>query len=297
MGRKIAVTGGSGGAGAFVVRELIEHGDEVTVLDRAPPRKGGRADVRYRAVDLTEFDAVKQALAGQDAVVAFAADPEPDFDFDTGARRFRNNTLCTYNVMNAACALGLEKVVWASSETVLGFPFDGNRPLRFPVREEDPVQPQNSYSLSKVLCEELAVHLHRLHGVSMAALRLSNVLFRDTTHPANYAAVPGYWDDPADRRFNLWGYIDARDAARCARLALERFPGGAETFIVAAGDTIMNRPSRELVAAEFPGVSVDDDLGEYDSLLAIDKARRLLGWEPRHSWRSELAEKAAAAET
>ena len=285
MTKKIIVTGGSGGAGAYVVQELVSHGYQVLNLDRSEPRED---HAPWRETDLADYGEVRDAMEGADAVVAFAADPEPDFDFDTGAARFHNNTLCTYNVMNAACALGLESVVWASSETVLGFPFDDNQPLRVPVREDDPLQPQNSYSLSKVLCEELARRLNALHGIPMIALRLSNVLFTDRDHPANYAAIPGYWGDPWSRKFNLWGYIDARDAARGARLALESDVTGAEAYIVSAADTIMMQDNATLMAAVFPDVEIDPELGPYETLLSIDKAAKDFGWAPQHSWRTVL---------
>jgi nucleoside-diphosphate-sugar epimerase len=138
------------------------------------------------------------------------------------------------------------------------------------------------------LCEELARRLNALHGIPMIALRLSNVLFTDRDHPANYAAIPGYWGDPWSRKFNLWGYIDARDAARGARLALESDVTGAEAYIVSAADTIMMQDNATLMAAVFPDVEIDPELGPYETLLSIDKAAKDFGWAPQHSWRTVL---------
>ena len=106
--------------------------------------------------------------------------------------------------------------------------------------------------------------------------------------PHDYERFPTFWDDARLRRWNLWGYVDARDVAQSCRLALEA-DVGAEHFIVAARDTVMNRPSRELMAEVYPDVRYTPSGGDFDTLLSIEKARRLLGYEPRHSWRPRRA--------
>ena len=94
--------------------------------------------------------------------------------------------------------------------------------------------------------------------------------------------------DPWLRKWNLWGYIDARDGAQAVRLALEYSGTGAEICIIANADTVMSRPNAELLAEVFPGVEIRGELGEHDTLLSIGKARRLLGYEPRFSWRDQV---------
>ena len=279
------MTGGSGGAGSYVVRELLDHGYDVVNIDRAEPAS---KQCDFLFADLTEYADVAEAMEGVDAVVHFASHPEPDFDFVTGARRFHNNMLCNYNVFNAACALKLEKVVWASSETVLGFPFDKVWPKSVPVDESHDLMPQNSYAMAKVCTENLAGMMNTLHGVPFIGLRLSNVLYTGTTHPANYEAIPTYWEDPLSRKFNLWGYIDARDSASCARLALESNITGSEQFIIAAPDTIMRQSNSELIDAAFPGVPMDDGLGPCESMLCTAKAEKMLGWKAKYTWRKVL---------
>jgi nucleoside-diphosphate-sugar epimerase len=286
VSKNVVVTGGSGGVGSYVVRELLEHDYDVLILDRVSPEE---TDWEFRKVDLTDYRAVQDAMSGRYAAIHFASNPEPDFDFVTGADRFRNNTLCTYNVFNAACALGMEKVVWASSETVLGFPFDVNRPVQVPVVEDDRLQPRSSYAISKVMCETAAAFLHQLYGVHFLGLQLSNVLHTGSEARDNYEKIPSYWEDPFSRKFNLWGYIDARDAARCARLALESDVKGAENFIVAAADTIMCQTNTELIETVFPGVPILPGTGDHQSMLSSAKAGNLLGWSPRWSWRDILA--------
>ncbi len=117
----------------------------------------------------------------------------------------------------------------------------------------------------------------------MIGLRFSNVM-----EPADYARFPSFDADPLLRKWNLWGYIDARDGARAVRLALEHEATGMDVFIIANADTVMSRSSAALVAEVFPGVPIRKALGEHETLLSIDKARRVLGYEPAHSWRDEV---------
>jgi nucleoside-diphosphate-sugar epimerase len=174
-------------------------------------------------------------------------------------------------------------VVWASSETVLGLPFDTPPPY-VPVDEEYPPRPTTTYSLVKTLEEELARQLCRWHpDLSMTGLRFSNVMY-----PEDYAEFPGFDADARRRRWNLYGYIDARDGAQAVRRALEHTAPGADVFIVANADTVMTRPNAELLAEQFPDVPVTRELAPNETLLSIDKARRVLGFEPQHSWRDEV---------
>jgi UDP-glucose 4-epimerase len=193
---------------------------------------------------------------------------------------FMNNISCSWNVFSAARRAGVTNIVWASSETVLGLPFETPPPY-IPVDEEYPPRPESTYSLVKTLEEAMAVQLCRWNPeLKMIGLRFSNVM-----QPADYARFPSFDDDPGSRKWNLWGYIDARDGAQAVRLALESDLTGTEVFIIANADTVMTRPNSTLIAEFYPGVEVRGDLGEHDTLLSIEKARRLLGYRPAHSWR------------
>jgi nucleoside-diphosphate-sugar epimerase len=281
---RIAVTGGSGKLGRAVVAGLLADGYEVVNLDRV-----ASADPRspFVRVDLSDYGQTVAALLGVDdrydrihAVVHLAAIPAPGLT--TNEATFGNNILSTYNVFAAARAARITSVVWASSETVLGLPFSAEAPPPYlPVDEEYRPRPNSSYSLAKTLEEEMAGQFCRWDPeLSMTGLRFSNVM-----EPADYAAFPGFDDDPLHRIWNLWGYIDARDGAQAVRLALSGARPGVDVFIIAAADTVMSRPSAELAASMFPGVPVTRSLREHETLLGIDKARRVLGFEPAHSWR------------
>jgi nucleoside-diphosphate-sugar epimerase len=275
---KIVVTGASGKAGRAVVRALLERDYDVLAVDVAPPAESAAPSL---LADLTEFGQTVECLAGVESVVHLAAIPASGIH--TEETTFRTNMLSTYNVFEAARLLGLRRVVWASSETILGLPFEREQPAYAPIDEEHPAYPESSYALSKVLSEELGRQLHRWSGTPYVALRFSNIM-----EPHDYDRFPSFWKDSSLRRWNLWGYIDARDVAESCRLALEA-DIGAEHFIVAAGDTVMNRPSRELMAEVFPTVPYTPTAGDFDTLLSIQKARTLLGYEPQWSWRDHIA--------
>jgi UDP-glucose 4-epimerase len=278
----VAVTGSSGKLGRHVVPHLQEHGWRVVALDRVPDPASSAAFVR---VDITDTGQALEALTGVDevhdgldAVVHLAAIPAPGLT--TNGATFANNIVATHNVFAGARRAGIRNVVWASSETVLGLPFTTPPPY-LPVDEEYAPRPESTYSLVKTLEEEMARQFCRWEpALKMIGLRFSNVM-----DPADYARFPSFAADPRLRSWNLWGYIDGRDGAQAVRLALEHDGTGFDVFVIANADTVMPASSAELAAAVFPDVPVTRPLGEHETLLSIDKARRVLGYAPRHGWR------------
>jgi nucleoside-diphosphate-sugar epimerase len=127
--------------------------------------------------------------------------------------------------------------------------------------------------------------------LSITGLRFSNVM-----DPEDYERFPQFDSDPTARKFNLWGYIDGRDGAQAVARALENAKPGFEAYIIANSDTVMSRSSASLAAEVFPSVPVTKELGEHETLLSIDKARRLLGFEPEHTWRSYRLNRTTPAE-
>ena len=226
----VAVTGSSGKLGRHVVRDLHEHGYRVVALDRVADLDSP-ADAQVR-VELTDHGQVREALTGVDdrhdgvdAVVHLAAIPAPGL----------STNAATYNVFAAARSAGVRNVVWASSETVLGLPFDTPPPY-LPVDEEYPPRPQ----------------------IKMIGLRFSNVM-----DPDDYAAFGAFHADPRLRRWNLWAYIDGRDGAQAVRRALELDSVGADVFIIANPDTVMPQPSADLAAAVRRGRRVGEELDRH----------------------------------
>jgi nucleoside-diphosphate-sugar epimerase len=285
---KIAVTGGSGKLGRNVVAALGQAGYEAVTLDAV-----GRRGPGFVRVDLTNYGETIDAFFGEnnpsagpdqaaksafDGLVHLAAIPAPGILSDVAT--FHNNIVSTFNVFQAARRAGIRNVVYASSETVLGLPFDVPPPY-IPVDEEYQARPESMYSLVKHLEEQMAIELVRWDPtLKIIALRFSNVMDQE-----DYADFPSFDADPTLRKWNLWGYIDGRDGAQAVLRALELDTTGFDRFIIAAADTVMSRSNADLVAEIFPGVPLTRELGEHDTLLSIEKARRVLGYSPQHSWR------------
>ncbi len=283
MVKRIVVTGGSGKAGRAVVADLNEHGYDVVSVDIAGSLNPDEPTI---VADLTDLGQTIESLRGADGVVHLAAIPAPNILPE--GETFRINMMSTYNVFSAAVQLDLDRVVWASSETLIGLPFDREQPRYAPIDESHPRLPEFHYALSKLAGEVIAAQFSRWSGIPFVALRISNIMEESDYAPR----FPGFWDDPSIRAWNLWGYVDARDVAQAARLSLTADLVGSESFLIAAPDTCMTRNSLDLMADVYPDVPIRGEVRGQQTLLSIDKARRLLGYDPQHSWRDHIPETA-----
>ena len=285
----IIVTDGSGKVGRAAVKHLMERGYSVASIDMArpaglsnPPKPG---EVNFSRVDITDFGQVMGAFSGIneriagtiDGIVHLGAIASPGEAPDNVI--FETNMISTYNVFEAAKRLKIRNVVWASSETVYGIPYPTG-PAYVPVDEEIEL-PQWSYSLSKLLGEKMAEQYARWDGATkIIGLRLSNV-----QEPQDYANFESYQADAKTRHFNLWTYIDARDAAQAIRLALESSLVGAHVFGIANSNTLMRRSNDELLDEVWPGAVRKRRLKPNESLISIEKAQRVLGYRPEYDWK------------
>jgi len=285
----IIITGGSGKVGRAAVKHLMDRGLQVVSIDMArpaglsnPPKPG---EVSFSRVDITDFGQVMAAFSGinervagpVDGIVHMGAIASPGEAPDHVI--FDTNVQSTYNVFEAARRLKLRNIVWASSETVYGIPY-ANGPAYVPVDEEIEA-PQWSYSLSKLMGEKLAEQFAKWDPeTKIVGLRFSNV-----QEPQDYANFESYQADPKTRHFNLWTYIDARDAAQAIRLSLEAKLKGAHVFGIANSNSLMRKSNDELLDAVWPGVKRKRALKPNESLISIEKAQRVLGYKPEFDWR------------
>jgi nucleoside-diphosphate-sugar epimerase len=296
MTKRVIVTGGSGLAGKWVVEDLVAHGYEVLNLDRVPMAK---PIARTLITDLTDAGQVFNALASTtvlkefeediepkpiDAIVHFAAIPRILITPDNEV--FRINVMATYNVLDAASKLGIKKVIVASSETTYGVVFAHRHrdPEYFPLDEEYPVDPMDSYAMSKVINEVTAKAFHARTGADIYCFRIGNVL-----DPIDYQKFPTWLKDPGLRKRIAWSYIDGRDLATACRLGIEKDGLGFEVMNVAADDVSSDRPTADLLKEFYPGVPVKKQLGEFETLLSNEKLKRLLGWQQQYKWREQVA--------
>ena len=287
----IIVTGGSGKLGRACVKHLMEHGYDVTSVDMTPPpgltNPPTPGQVRYSRADVTDFGQAMAALSMIDervekvtGVVHLAAIAAPGQA--TNHVTFSTNIVSTYNVFEAARQLGIKNVVWASSETVFGVPYPKG-PVYVPV-DEAVERPETAYSLSKLLGEKMAEQFCRWDPtMKIVGLRFSNVMA-----PHDYAAFPDFDADAHARRFNLWTYIDGRDASQAVQLALESKLTGAHVFGIANADSVMSKSNEAIVDEVYPGTERKRALADNESLISIERAQTVLGYKPKYAWRDQV---------
>ena len=280
---KIMVTGSAGKIGRHTLPVLRAAGHRAVGLDIAGPVEPGR----QLRCDCTDFGAVMGALSGidpaggvPDAVIHLAGIPAPGLATDEAT--FSVNMRSTYNIFSACARLGIRKIVWASSETILGLPFDVP-PAFAPIDETHPDRPNWSYALAKQLGETMADNFVRWYpDMSILSLRFSNVFTAD-----DYAGLAKMQADPARRKWNLWSYVDAEDAAEACVRAVEASVAGHERMLIAAADTLMDAPSADLMRDYFPDVPLRAMDG-FQSLQSSARAAALIGYQPQYSWRERM---------
>jgi nucleoside-diphosphate-sugar epimerase len=277
---RVVVTGGSGRIGAWLVRGLAPR-HEVTIFDRVVPAELP-AGVSYKLGDHEDLGAVYDVLRGHDAVVHLSAIPSNRFHpYPTV---FRTNVLGTYHVGEAAGRLGLRKVVAASSINALGITMAERpmAPLSLPIDEAHPRRPQDAYSLSKVVDEETMAALYRRTGIRTICIRPPLLAW-----PEAYPGLIEGLADPGLRHRVLWTYCDIRDLVTGFRLALEDETLENETFFITADDALAREPLAELFPRFYPGTeALAAGLTGTAPAVVSTKAKRLLGYRPRWSWRN-----------
>lgn len=289
--RNILFTGGSGKAGKHMLPWLAAKGYNVLNVDKVPLR--GVQHVHSIVADITsagemhnvmetygKFGELETGEQSFDAVVHFAAIPAILFTPDSTL--FHINTVGTYNVIEAALARGIRKIIIASSETTYGVVFaKGHREYQYlPLDEEHPTEPMDSYALSKVLNEQTAKAFQLRSGADVYALRIGNVI-----EPHEYENFPGFFKNPALRKPICWSYIDTRDLAQIVHLCIEKDGLGYEVFNACNDHSSATQPSAELAKQFFPGTPLRGELGEHEGLLSNRKAREVLGFKEEHNWR------------
>lgn len=306
---KVLVTGGAGNLGRCIASELVEHGHGVTLFDRLAPSQvlvPWHTDLRFIQGELTSAEDCRAAVEAAQAeaichvgAIPFPTDhrlfvsPPPGLPKLPEDETFRVNTLGTYYILEAARIAGVKVVAFASTFYVLGLGFRLSEavwnPSYLPINEDHPLAPEDSYSLSKALNEEMLAAYSRAYGLRTVAFRLMGVYyahrddsarrFRERVEPPNTAShVP----------FDGWLYVDGRDAAQAFRLSLETPNLDLhERFFLASDCTTAESP-RDAVRRMYPELaSMTANMGPDDFLISIERARQRLGYVPRHSWRTK----------
>lgn len=292
---RILFTGGSGKAGRHVAPYLASLGHRVVNFDKTPL---GHDAVDDRIGDMTDagqvfdvmtawaaFDEMEAGMASPrfDAVVHFAALPRILIEGD--GETYRTNVMGTYNVIDAALKTGVRKIVFASSETTYGvcFACGERKPEYLPVDEEHPTVPEDSYAMSKVCNEVTARSFQARTGADIYGLRINNVI-----EPDEYDTLfPDFIAYPEKRLRNFFAYVDVRDLATIVERCLETDGLGYEVFNASSKDHSVALSTSELAERFYPGVP-RGEMGEDETFYSNAKARRMLGYEPSYSWRTEM---------
>jgi len=285
---RILVTGGSGRLGQAVVRELFTHGHRVAVLDIVKPRE---CVCPTYAVDLSKTKALETHFESVECVVHLARErfPYTETGFNTetqhwdfpdpfgDAERFNLNVSMINNVLAASRAAGVKKIVCGSSLAVYGFyyPRTAVQPDYLPIDEDHPLRPQDPYGLTKLIGEELCNAAAASGDIQIASLRFSGVYTE-----AHRRLILERKEKPLIRGIGaLWTYIDARDAARACRIALETKFSGHQAFNICASETFMEAPTSELVKKYLLEVKLTRPISGRESGYDVAKAKRMLGFQ------------------
>jgi nucleoside-diphosphate-sugar epimerase len=289
--RRVLITGASGEIGTATTAYLARKGIAVTALSLAAPFPPD-AD-RVVVGDATSTSDVAGALDDVDAVVHLAAIPHPTLG--TPYEVFRTNVNATFNVLAEAGAHGVRRAVIASSINAFGVPMNRHRamPAYFPLDEEIPVDLEDAYSLSKLTDEATSRMAWRRWGIDIVAFRFPLVKHAPILRKSAAASAA----DPGRGVREGWSYLDTRDAARAIHLALTMPVSGAQVIGVSAPDTLIDRPTAELLAEFAPGVPIRTPIPSFESAIDTARASSLLGFQSRYSVHDRLAAAHVPAET
>ncbi|KAH8803303.1 hypothetical protein F5884DRAFT_805057 [Xylogone sp. PMI_703] len=292
MGKRVIFTGGSGHAGSWVMRELLRHGHRLLNLDIV---KSDNPDIYTMKCDISDAGQVFSAFnthfkmaepldegisTPPDAVIHFAGYPQPLLTPDT--ETFRNNVMGFHNVVEAACKLGVKKIILASSVTTYGVTFaQGHREYTsFPIDEEVDCNPMDSYALSKLVGERIARSFAARFNVDIYCFRIARVVA-----PDQYDKLfEGYIYDPASWDVHGWSYIDARDLGQMCHLGLETDGLGWQVFN-ATNNYITNlTPTMEFLKGLYPHIPFTREMRGFEAPLSNRKIREMLGFKEEHPW-------------
>ena len=287
MSERILVTGGSGRLGSQVVTDLLANGYEVVSVDRVRPAQRLPRGASFVLTDLSDVGEIAFGMKSCDAVIHLGAIPSPYSNPDEVV--FGNNTGATFAVLQAASLLGIKRAAIASSVSAYGMAWSKSRFFAryVPLDEAHPMLNHDAYGLSKEVDERTAQMFVRRDGMSIACMRFHWVATRDEqlARPKNYRETG---ESLAEGARGFWGYIDVRDAARSLRMAIEVArdqPYGFEPFNIIANDTLLDGPTEPAIRDVAPDTEIRAPLEGFASAFDTGKAKRILGWEPLHSWR------------
>lgn len=261
---RVVVTGANGLLGSALLPRLSSAGYKVLAIDRSPAMGALPPSVEFRTIDLGDYQALREAVAGTAALIHLAALTHPEVIPEPGVHH--NNVIASYNALSAAGVSGVGRVCLASSVNAIGGIYSREpRFDYFPVDEKHPSYAEDPYSLSKWIAEQQASALARRHrGLSVACLRFHAL--RERAEMAERLR-----DFPEQAQKDLWGYTPPPMAVDACLASLTVDIEGSETFYVVAEDTYLDVDSEDLRRRHYPWVPVRGDLAGRRSFFDSSK--------------------------
>ncbi|MFO8042319.1 MAG: UDP-glucose 4-epimerase GalE [Alkalispirochaeta sp.] len=298
----VLVIGGAGYIGSHVVRELLDESYSVTVFDNLS--SGLRINLQPSAEfvhgDILRPDQLAAAMAGHDAIIHLAAFKAAGESMVRPEKYALNNLNGTVNILNAASAAGIRRIVFSSSAAVYG------EPKYLPIDEAHPTSPENFYGFTKLEIERVMAWYDQLRGMRYAALRYFNAAGYDPQrrvrgleqNPANLLPVIMEVATGAREQLKVFGddydtpdgtgvrdYIHVSDLARAHVAALRTIDARDESVVVNLGSetgvSVMEivEAARRITGRKIPVEITDRRPGDPAKLVASAAyARELLQW-------------------
>ncbi|MFF2633863.1 NAD-dependent epimerase/dehydratase family protein [Microbacterium sp. NPDC058021] len=288
--KNVLVIGGAGFIGLHVVSQLLDDGWNIRIFDNMVRGDRDRANelVKTGRVDVVDQDirngvSIMEAMRGYDYVIHLAADSINKSVADP-ATSFDINVVGTHNVVSAAAALGVKRVVYASSASVYG------DPEKLPMHEDDRLNPLTPYCIGKRTGEDILGYYQRRSGLSWIALRFFNVYGEGQKTTAYYTSVINHFvnrlkngDAPVidGEGKQSMDFIHVTDIARAVVLSLTAEEADQAINVGTGIDTSVAELARILIDAV--GVDVEPVFNPRDVLVSrraadVERAQRVLGF-------------------
>ena len=304
----ILVAGGAGYIGSHMVKDLIEHGEDVVVADNLSTghRDAINPKAKFYEGDIRDRKFLDKVFDNEDitAVVHFAAFSIVPESMSKPLKYFDNNTGGMITLLEAMRDHNIKYIVFSSTAATYGVP------EHMPIKETDPQNPINPYGLSKLMMEKMMAWADKAYGIKFVALRYFNVAGAapDGTigedHGPETHLVPIILQVAQGKRkelsifgddyntpdgTNVRDYVHVMDLADAHILAIKYLEAGNKSNAFNLGSSTgfsnkqMLEAAREVTGKPIPAKMAPRRPGDPDSLVAAsDKARTILGWKPKY---------------
>jgi UDP-glucose 4-epimerase len=278
---KIVVTGSSGKLAQYLVPKLTNK-HEVVLYDKQPPKQ---SHAHFILGEVTNMDKLIKTFNGADAVIHLAA-LRSRYNH-LSMKVMETNVVGTFSVLEAAHNQGVKKLIFSSSDAVLGIAQSQPdiEPEYLPIDEKHPLKPQDPYGISKTLGEEMCRFYATGYDMNIIALRFSNIFC-----PGDEQKYLNDARDPSVRRKSLWAWVHVEDAVQAIMSSLASNLQGFEVFHIAADDVCLSNPDVPyLLSTYFLEIPIKRSLSNQESLIDCRKANHRIGLKVRKRFEKIMA--------